>query len=450
MQLHQPERNQMENQRTIKKEVSIKGRGTHTGNEVVVTFKPAGPGTGILFKRIDMPGTPILRAQTALILDGRESPRQTSIGFKDVQIQTVEHLMAALAGLCIDNIVIEINNIEIPALDGSALEFVKVLKKAEIEELDAKRKVYSLKEPLWVEEGDAFISAVPSSNFKISFTLHHNNNAYLKTQYCNFVLDENIFENEICPSRTFVLEDESEQLLKQGLGKGADYENTLVVSHEGVINNKLRFEDEFLRHKVLDLIGDLYLLGGPIRAHIVAIKTGHYLNHQLLKKIKAQMEKGQWAALRAVPLKEGMTGELDIEMIKRILPHRYPFLLVDKIIELQKGKRAVGIKNVTANEAFFNGHFPGRPVMPGVLIVEAMAQVGGVLMLSPEEHRGKLAFFMSMNNVKFRKIVVPGDQVVLEVRVGRMRSRAGQLITEARVDGKVVAEAELMFALVDE
>lgn len=440
----------MENQRTIKKEISIKGRGTHTGNAVTVTFKPAGPESGILFKRVDLPGSPLIRAQAALILDGRESPRQTSIGLKGVQIQTVEHLMAALAGLGIDNLVIELDNAEIPALDGSALEFVKTLKKAGIEELDAKKKVYALKEPVWIEEGDAFISAVPAPSFKISYTLHHENNAFLKTQYCNLVVEETIFEKEICPSRTFVLADESEQLRASGLGKGADYQNTLVISDKGVIDNALRFQDEFLRHKVLDLIGDLYLLGCPLRAHIVAVKTGHYLNHQLLKKIRAQMEREQWAALRPAPLAKGATGELDIEMIKRILPHRYPFLLVDKIIELEKGKRAVGIKNVTANEAFFNGHFPGRPVMPGVLIVEAMAQVGGVLMLSPEEHRGKLAFFMSMNNVKFRKTVVPGDQVVLEVRVGKMRSRAGQLFTQASVDGVVVAEAELMFALVDE
>lgn len=440
----------MNNQRTIKKEKSVKGRGIHTGRNATVTLKPASPNTGILFKRVDVANSPIIRAQTDYILDGDKSPRQTSIAYHGVQIQTVEHLMAALAGLSIDNILIEIDNSEIPALDGSALEFVKVIKEAGIEELDVKKKEYVLKEAVWAEEGDSLICALPAPVFSISYTFHNDSNSFLRTRYCNIVFNQEVFERDICPSRTFVLKDESDRLLEKGLGKGADHENTLVISDKGVIDNTLRFEDEFMRHKVLDLIGDLYLLGRHLCAHVIAIKTGHYLNHQLLKKIQRQFEKERKAAFYAAPLGHVHGGELDIDLIKRILPHRYPFLLVDKIIELEKGKRAVGIKNVTANEEFFNGHFPNRPVMPGVLIIEAMAQVGGVLMLSPEEHRGKLAFFMSMNNVKFRKTVVPGDQVILEVRVGKIRSRAGQLFTQASVDGEIVAEAELMFALVNE
>jgi len=281
----------MKNQRTIKKEKIIKGRGIHTGAVATVTFKPAGPNTGILFKRVDVLGSPIIKAQPECIIDGRTSPRQTSIGYQDIQIQTIEHLMAALAGLSIDNILIEINNKEIPALDGSSLEFVKALKEAGIEELPIKRKEYALKEAVWVQEADAFICALPAPVFTVSYTFHHESNRFLKTRYCNIVFEEGVFERDICSSRTFVLKDESERLLERGLGKGADHENTLVVSDEGVVDNTLRYEDEFMRHKILDLIGDLYLLGRHLCAHIIAIKTGHYLNHQLLKRSNGNSKK---------------------------------------------------------------------------------------------------------------------------------------------------------------
>jgi len=232
------------------------------------------------------------------------------------------------------------------------------------------------------------------------------------------------------------------------MGKGANYENTLVVSKDGIIKNTLRFEDEFIRHKMLDLIGDLALLGMPMKGHVIALKSGHTMNLRLAQKMKDQLDKQYVAAIKAAECSP-REGQVDISTIMKILPHRYPFLLVDRVISVEEGRRAVGIKNVTINDYFFEGHFPGRPVMPGVLIVEAMAQVGGVLMLSPAENRGKLAFFMAANNVKFRKPVIPGDQLRIEVVVGKLRSKTGQVTTQAFVDGEMVAEADLMFALVE-
>jgi UDP-3-O-[3-hydroxymyristoyl] N-acetylglucosamine deacetylase/3-hydroxyacyl-[acyl-carrier-protein] dehydratase len=249
-------------------------------------------------------------------------------------------------------------------------------------------------------------------------------------------------------SRTFCLEEESEDLKRQGLGQGANYENTLVVGKNGVIKNRLRYSDEYARHKILDLVGDLYLMGIPIRAHIIAVRSGHSLNIKLLKKIIEQKERFIVAGVEAGKAAVG-EGELGIEEIKEILPHRQPFLFVDKILYLEKGKRAVGLKYVTKDDYYFKGHFPGKPVMPGVLIIEAMAQVGGVMMLSLEQNRGKLAYFLAANNVKFRKTVLPGDELILEVEVGKLKSKTGLVHSKAMVDSKIVAEADLMFAIAE-
>jgi len=434
-------------QQTIKEIIHLKGIGLHTGNPVTMTLKPSGPGMGVVFQRIDLPGQPMIKADVNSLLYVKESPRRTTICSGEVQVQTIEHLMATLSGLGIDNILIELDNNEVPGMDGSCLNFVEALKKGGIVEQGVERRTFKVISPLWAQDEDSTLAVLPSPSFRISYTLSYSH-PVIGNQYMDFTLEGDSFEKEVAPARTFCLQEEAEELVKSGLGKGANYENTLVVSEKGVIKNKLRFDDEFIRHKITDLIGDFYLLGMPLKGHVIAVKSGHTLNTKLIRKIRNQIEQQMAVAIKSV---EGARQgeEIDAATIMKILPHRYPFLLVDRVISLQEGKRCVGLKNITINDNFFEGHFPGRPVMPGVLIVEAMAQVGGVLMLSPAENRGKLAFFMAANNIKFRKPVVPGDQLRIEVEVGKIRSKTGQVTTRALVDGEVVAEAELMFALVE-
>jgi UDP-3-O-[3-hydroxymyristoyl] N-acetylglucosamine deacetylase/3-hydroxyacyl-[acyl-carrier-protein] dehydratase len=435
----------MDKQRTVAKEISLKGIGLHTANKVNVTFKPADIDTGIIFVRADLPGRPTVKASVDNLLSAAQFPRRTSVGKDNVEVQTVEHLMAVFSGLNIDNIYVELDNSELPGLDGSGLNFSEALNKAGIKEQERQRQYFVIKEPIFIEEEDASLVALPAKEFRVSYTLNYDH-SFLKTQFLEMDLDPETFQKELVAARTFCLEQEV-QLQREGFGFGANYENTLVIGKDGVIKNKLRYEDEFVRHKILDLLGDLYLVG-PIKGHIIAAKSGHLQNLRLAKKINLQKLRHILGGVSAGYQPKGKE-ELDISTIMKILPHRHPFLFVDKILSLEPGKRATGVKNVTINEYFFKGHFPGRPVMPGVLIVEAMAQVGGVMMLAPEENRGKLAFFMAADNIKFRKTVLPGDQLILEVEAGKIKTKTGQVYAKAYVDGKLVAEADLMFALVE-
>jgi UDP-3-O-[3-hydroxymyristoyl] N-acetylglucosamine deacetylase/3-hydroxyacyl-[acyl-carrier-protein] dehydratase len=352
------------------------------------------------------------------------------------------------SGIGIDNIYVEVDSNEIPGLDGSGLNFMEALQQAGIKEQEKDREVYSVKEPIYVQEDNSVIVALPATEFKISYTLDYNH-PILKSGFLELSITPETFAGEIARARTFCLEEEAQALQKQGVGKGATYDNTLVVGKKGVINNTLRFQDEFVRHKILDLIGDLYLFGQHIKGHIIALRSGHSLNLKLVKKLIQQKEKHSSGGIATTYCLEEYQKELDITEIMKILPHREPFLFVDRILHFEHGKRAVGVKNVTINDYFFKGHFPGKPVMPGVIIVEAMAQVGGVMMLAAEENRGKIAYFMAIDKVKFRKTVIPGDQLILEIEAGRIKSRTGQVFGKAWVNGKLVAEAELMFAIGD-
>ena len=433
-------------QKSIKKETRVSGIGIHSGRKVELCFKPAGKDTGINFIRVDLPDKPVIPASISNIIEKSLKSRRTSLGQGLAEIHTVEHLLSALFGLGIDNVIIEATAEEIPALDGAASKFYKILKAAGIVELGSPKKEFAIREPIWLRDGDTLLAAFPDEAFRISYTLSYPEASL--NQYLNLIVTEEIFARELAPCKTFCLENEVEQLRAQGLGQGAAVENTIVVGRSGVVKGKPTFPDEYARHKVLDLIGDLCLLAPSIKAHVVAVKSGHPLNINFLKKLDKAGQKYGLSAPAAREEIETVVPPFDIEKIMQILPHRYPFLLVDKVLEFQEGKHIVGVKNITINEQFFTGHFPGRPVMPGVLIIEAMAQTAGILMLSRPENRGKLAYFMSMDKVKFRKTVVPGDQLLLKVAVVRIKSRIIQIRAKAFVGEKVVAEADLMFSLV--
>ncbi len=434
-------------QRTILKPFTLSGVGLHKGTHVNVHFKPAAANEGIRFVRVDLPGKPAIQLGEACVVTDPNITRCTAISNQDVMIVTVEHLTSVLWGVGIDNLIIEIDGDELPGLDGSGIEYLKAFKNAGIQEQNAPKQSYRIQEPIGVSQDGSSLLITPADDFRISYTLNYDHPG-LKSQYYSLVLDERSFEREIAPCRTFVLEKETKALRAQGLGKGANHINTLVVGDSGVLDNTLRFPDEFVRHKILDCIGDLFLLGFPIKGHIFATKSGHALNRQLLKKIAQQKKKYESQGFVYRP--EYVSGqEIDIKQIMKILPHRYPFLLVDRIIQLEPGKKAVGIKNVTINDNFFQGHFPTRPIMPGVLMVEAMAQTAGIVILTNPVHHGKLALFMAVDNIKFRKVVVPGDQIFMEVEVVRDRSRTALVKGVAKVGGEVAAEAEIILSFTD-
>ncbi len=426
-------------QRTLATSVEFSDVALFSGQKVNVRLLPAGPDTGVVFVRTDLKGKPRIPATAQFV---SSTMRRTALKRGDAEVGTVEHMLAAACGARIDNMIVELDGGEVPNTDGSALTLYEAIRHAGTEEQSAEKPCFFVKDAVSVQDGDVAVIALPSEQgLSVSYTLDYDS-PLIPTQSFAAHIDEDTFAAEIAPSRTFCLSTEVDELRKRGLGRGATYKNTLVVSEKGVIDNALRFPDEFARHKVLDILGDLFLLGADLYARVVAVKSGHSLNVKLVKALHERM-----AGRGTPPWDESRV--LDIKRIQKILPHRYPFLLVDRVIELEDERRAVGIKNVTINEEFFQGHFPGHPIMPGVLQIEAMAQLAGVLLLRRLEHSGKLAYLLSLDAVKLRRAVIPGDQLRLEAEAVRIKNRTAQVNARALVDGLVAAEAQIKFMLVN-
>lgn len=426
-------------QRTIGKAVTISGISLHLGAESRLTFKPAPPDSGLVFIRTDRADSPRIRADTASTVGG--VIRRTSVGSAEVMIHTVEHVMAALAGLQINNVIMESNAPEPPAVDGSALPFVEILKEAGIVEQNAPRRELILTETLSVSDGDAELVISPDENCKITYTFELDGAASL-VQLVSLEFNEDTFVNEIAPARTFCFRSEVAALKAQGLGKGGSSDNVVIINDDdGTSDHPPRLDNEMARHKILDIIGDMYLLGSIPKCRIIGIKSGHDLNTQLVQKIAESYQRGR--RMNNIPTME----PLEVNEIKRILPHRYPFLMLDRVIEWKENEMAVGIKNVTVNEPFFQGHFPQQPIMPGMLQIEALAQLAGVLLFrNRKDDEDSLGYFRSVDKVKFRRPVVPGDQLRLEVQIIKKRGHMATFKGTALVDGEAACEAEFAIA----
>ncbi|MDR1941954.1 MAG: UDP-3-O-acyl-N-acetylglucosamine deacetylase [Endomicrobium sp.] len=443
----------MTKQTTIIKEVSVEGIGLHSGKISKVIFKPAKENQGIVFIRTDLPQKTQIKAVWQNAVSG-QAVRGSVIGKDGASVYTIEHIMSAAQALGIDNLLIEINNSEPPILDGSAKIFADTLISAQIKELDADKEYYVLDEPVHFEAGKTKISAYPSDKFEIECIIGFDHPFLQRQELKVLGVDKDFYLRELACAKTFCFDYEIEALQKNGLALGGSMDNAIVVSLDGIHNKEpLRYADEFVRHKILDLIGDLYLAGKPIKAKIVAEKPGHQNNigfvKEFVKKAKIQKEE---KAEAVVENKETIPSEriLSHEEVLKIIPHRYPIIMVDKVKlnDAEPGK-ATGYKCVSGNEGFFQGHFPGNPIMPGVLIVEAMAQTSCTMFLSKPEMKNCLAYFMSIDNVKFRRPVKPGDYLELKVEVVKGGQRRGKVKGQAFVDGKLTTEAEFAFVISD-
>ena len=431
----------MSRQRTIKTPTTVEGRGLFTGQPSRLQFMPAPADSGIVFVRGGQSGPVQIPCSISKVTP---RPHRTTLSNDTAAVETVEHVLAAVRGMEIDNVIIEVTAEETPSIDGSPLPFVEAIQRAGTTEQDSERRAYVIDDAVSVSEGDSMLAALPgpANYLDILFDLDYSAVPAIGRQVFSFRLGKDDFAGQLAPARTFALEQEAQALQAQGLCAHLTARDILVVGENGEIDNKLRFPDEHVRHKVCDLIGDLALLGRPLYGRIVAYRSGHDLNHALVRKLVHRISaKGKGAS----------SGEpvMDIRRIMRVLPHRYPFLMIDRILQIDGDRRAVGVKNVSINEPFFQGHWPGQPVMPGVMILEAMAQLSGILLSRRLEHTGKIAVLLSLDRVKMRHLVRPGDQLILESETLHVRARTGHCRCRAMVGDELAAEAEIKFMLVD-
>ena len=419
--------------RTIEREVELSGVGLHTGATTRVSIQPGTAHRGIRFRRTDIASRPEIPARVAEV---EATERRTAIGQGATTIHTVEHLLAAVVALDLDDLLIELDGPEPPILDGSFGPWFDALDGAGIRTLEGEPATYRVTRTFTIDEGEASYLVSPADGLKLTTTIEWSHPLIGRQTGCWDITRES-FKTDLARARTFGFTHEVDALKDRGLLKGGSMESAVVLSESDVLGGPLRWPDEFVRHKAGDILGDLALVGGRVRAHIVANRPSHQGNVAVARMISRSAERSGGRIL-------------DISRILDVIPHRYPFIMVDRILELEPRRRVVGIKNVTINEPFFQGHFPGHPVMPGVLIIEAMAQAGGMLLM--DELIGtadKVVYFMSLDNVKFRRPVVPGDQLRLEVEMIQFRGKTCRLKGVAYVDGQPVAEAEMLARVVD-
>ena len=434
--------------------------GLHSGNRVKMTLLPAAPNAGVRFRRVDLDGQPEVEARVDHVSD---TTRSTTLSKGNIRIHTVEHLMATFAGYGIDNVVVELDANEPPIADGSAREYCRMIQTAGVCPQPEKREPYKVAVPLELQVGESVMSVFPHDRLKITCTSADRQGRF--TQFYGVEIAPETWERELAHARTFCFFEEIEFLIKNGLIRGGSLENAVVIRDDAVLTTEpLRYPEEFVRHKILDILGDLALVGRPLLAHVIAVKPSHAANCELARQIAAQMRRPMAAMQTFAPppapvsptaaeksevaqrMQDG--GVLDIAQIMKVLPHRYPFLMVDRVTKIE-GNRITGVKNVTVNEPYFQGHFPNHPIMPGVLQLEAIAQVAGILTLRQVENIGKLAYFMSAENVKWRKPVRPGDTLVIDVELTKARGKIGKAKGACYVDGEVVSEAEVTFILAE-
>ena len=431
-------------QHTISKPATLEGTSLHTGQKVTLTIKPAPVDHGFRFRRVDLPDQPFIDADVDKV---QTVERATTLAEGSVKVHTVEHILSALTGMGVDNALIEMDANEPPIGDGSSAPYVALIKQAGLEEQDAPAKVWEIREPIHMDNGKgSTLTIVPDKTFRVSVTNVGPDGRF--TQFFSTEVNPETYEKEIAPARTFVYYEDVKPLLDKGLIKGGSIENAVVVRGEEIMSKEpMRFSNEFARHKALDVIGDLMLGGKRITGHVICVRPGHGPNTKM-----ASILKTEYTRMRSmVPPLTIPKGEavLDINDIQNILPHRYPFLLVDRVIDFEGDNKCTGVKNVTINEPFFPGHFPGHPIMPGVLQLEAMAQVASVLMLRKPENQGKIGYFMSADNVKWRRPVLPGDTLFIEAEIVKTRRNIGFASCRCIVNGDIVSSGDLKFSLLD-